>query len=174
MRLALAEKGVNYELVPVDIFAAGGPPASYFDRHPFAKIPAFEHDGFPLFETGAITRYIDETFDGPKLQPINIRERARCNQLLSIAEHYVYPNLAWRIYVERASKPAQEVVTDEAIIAAAIPKAILCLEAISDIMGNAVWLTNETLSLADLYLAPMFDYFHDAGRTRYNTNPPKD
>jgi glutathione S-transferase len=68
-RLALLEKGVDHELVPVDIFAEGGPPAWYGDLHPFGKIPAFEHDGFRLFETSAIARYVDEAFDGPALQP---------------------------------------------------------------------------------------------------------
>src|SRR4051794_14875256 len=84
VRLALAEKGVDYDLVPLDIFAEGGPPPDYLDRQPFARIPAFEHDGFALYETSAITRYIDEAFDGPALQPTDTIERARCNQLISI------------------------------------------------------------------------------------------
>ena len=69
VRLALEEKGVPYEIVPVDIFAAGGPPPEHRARHPFGKIPAFEHAGFRLYEAGAITRYVDEAFPGPRLQP---------------------------------------------------------------------------------------------------------
>jgi hypothetical protein len=46
VRLALEEKAVNYELVPVDVFASGGPPPEHKARHPFGKIPAFEHAGF--------------------------------------------------------------------------------------------------------------------------------
>jgi glutathione S-transferase len=34
-RLALAEKGVAYDLDEVDVFASGGPPASYLARQPF-------------------------------------------------------------------------------------------------------------------------------------------
>ncbi|TIT61074.1 MAG: glutathione S-transferase family protein, partial [Mesorhizobium sp.] len=49
VRLVLAEKGIDYELVPVDIFAADGISGWYFDHHPFGRIPAFEHDGFPLY-----------------------------------------------------------------------------------------------------------------------------
>jgi len=44
VRLTLEEKAVDYDLVPVDIFAAGGPPREQVARHPFGKIPAFEHD----------------------------------------------------------------------------------------------------------------------------------
>ena len=127
-RLSLAEKGVEYDLVPVDIFANEGPPPGYLDRHPFGRIPAFEHAGFSLYETGAIARYIDEAFEGPKLQPADIRERARCNQLISIADNYAYPHLVWGIYVERVSRPKRGAVADEAKIAAAIPKAKACPE----------------------------------------------
>ena len=59
VRLVLEEKGVHYELIPVDIFAPGGPPPEHMTRHPFGKIPAFEHAGFRLYEAGAITRYVD-------------------------------------------------------------------------------------------------------------------
>jgi glutathione S-transferase len=48
-------------------------------RHRFGKIPAFEHAGFRLYETGAITRYVDEAFPGPRLQPDDPRDRARMN-----------------------------------------------------------------------------------------------
>ena len=47
-RLALEEKGVAYRLDEVDIFAEGGTDAAHRRRHPFGKIPAFEHDGFGL------------------------------------------------------------------------------------------------------------------------------
>ncbi|WP_026623123.1 glutathione S-transferase [Ensifer sp. WSM1721] len=159
VRLTLVEKGVDYDLVPINIFASDGPPPAYLERHPFGRIPAFEHNGFRLYETGAVTRYADDVFDGSKLQPADVRERARCNQLMSIADNYAYPTLVWGIYVERISKPAKGATADEATIAAALPKARTCLEAMSDIMGTAPWLAGETMSLADLYAAPMFDYF---------------
>jgi glutathione S-transferase len=66
VRLVLEEKGIDYELVPVDIFRADGIPGWYFDHHPFGRIPAFEHDGFRLYEIGAIDCYVDEAFDGPR------------------------------------------------------------------------------------------------------------
>jgi glutathione S-transferase len=159
VRLALAEKGVEYELVPIDIFAQEGPPPGFLDRHPFGRIPAFEHADFSLYETGAIARYVDEAFKGPPLQPSDTRDRARCNQLISIADNYAYPRLVWGIYVERVSKPRRGAVADEVKIAASTPKARTCLRAISDLMGDKSWLAGQQLTLADLYAAPMFDYF---------------
>jgi len=46
-RLALAEKGVTHELVEVPFGAHREEP--YLSRQPFAKVPAFEHDGFALY-----------------------------------------------------------------------------------------------------------------------------
>src|ERR1700693_2794402 len=96
-RLALEEKGVDYRLVPVDVFAPEGPPHEHMTRQPFGKIPAFEHGGFRPYETGAITRYVDEAFPGPPLQPADARGRARMNQIISIFDNYVYGTLIWVI-----------------------------------------------------------------------------
>jgi len=159
VRLALEEKGVRYELVPVDIFASEGTPAEHKARHPFGKIPAFEYAGFRLYEAGAITRYADEAFRGPRLQPEDPRSRARMNQIISILDSYAYRTLVWDIYVERVSRPASGGAADEQKIADALPKAEVCLSALSEIMGKSTWLAGPSISLADLHAAPMFALF---------------
>jgi glutathione S-transferase len=163
VRLALAEKGVPYRLVEVDVFAPGGPPAEYLaQRHPFGRIPAFEHDGFRLYETGAIARYVDEAFVGPRLQPSDPRDRARMNQIISVLDNYAYRTLVWDIFVERVRAPAQGRQSDEARIAAALPKAQSCLAALTDLMGENSFLAGHHLTLADLHAAPMLIYFRMA------------
>ncbi|MEN3147124.1 glutathione S-transferase N-terminal domain-containing protein [Neorhizobium sp. IRAMC:178] len=158
VRLVLLEKSVDHELVPVDVFASGGPPASYLERQPFGRIPAFEDGDFKLYETGAITRYVDEAFDGPALQTDTPRIRARMNQMIGIADSYVYPTLVWGIYVEQVSKPANGRQTDAARLTAALERAPTCLKALADLQ-NSAWLCGDGISLADLHLAPMIDYF---------------
>jgi glutathione S-transferase len=98
---------VAYRLDPVDVFAENGPPASLLERQPFGRIPAFEHDGFQLYEAGAIERYVDEAFPAPRSNLSAPRERARVNQLTSILDSYAYRTLVWDIYVERVSAPKQ-------------------------------------------------------------------
>jgi glutathione S-transferase len=159
VRLALEEKEVPYDLVPVDIFASGDAPAEHKVRHPFGKIPAFEHGGFRLYEAGAITRYVDEAFAGPRLQPDDPRARARMNQIISILDSYAYRTLVWDIYVERVSRPAMGVAADEQRIAGALPKAEVCLSALSELMDDAPWLAGPAISLADLHAAPMVALF---------------
>jgi glutathione S-transferase len=162
-RLALAEKGVAYRLEEIDIFAPDGPPAAYLaHRHPFGRIPAFEHDGLRLYETGAIARYVDEAFAGPSLQPADPRGRARMNQIISVLDNYAYRTLVWDIFVERVRAPVQGRQPDEARIAAALPKARICLAALSELMGEHPFLAGGDLSLADLHAAPMLIYFRMA------------
>jgi len=162
VRLTLEEKGVGYRLEEVDVFAPGGPPASHLARHPFGRIPAFEHDGFQIYETGAIARYIDEAFPGPPLQPADPRARARMNQAIGALDSYGYRTLVWDVFVERMPAPAQGRAPDEARIAAALPRADACLAALEAIAGDGPYLAGSALTLADLHGAPMFDYFRRA------------
>ncbi len=159
VRLALAEKGVSYDLVDIDVFALGGPPSDYLERHPFGRIPAFEHAGFRLYEARAIMGYVDEAFTGPSLQPSGSRERARMVQAMSVLDSYAYRTLVWDIYVERITRSASGGLADEDKIAAALPKAAVCLRALAQIMDQGAWLAGTEISLADLLAAPMFARF---------------
>ncbi|MPT24650.1 MAG: glutathione S-transferase family protein [Starkeya sp.] len=172
VRLTLIEKGVDHDLVPVDPFAPEGLPPAYRARHPFGRIPAFEHDGFRLFEAGAITRYVDEAFDGPALLPSEVRARARANQIISLADSYAYRPMVWGVYVERAEKPAQGEPTDEARLAAALAEADVCLTSLAALMDGP-FLAGPRLSLVDLHLAPMVFYFQQApeGAARLAAHP---
>ena len=159
VRLVLAEKGVPYERVEIDVFAAGGPPTDYLARQPFGRIPAFEHEGFRLYEVGAIERYIDEVFDGPRLQPREPKARARMNQAIGILDSYVYRTLVWDVYVERVVRAREGRPSDEVRIVAALPRAETCLLALENIMQPGPWLAGAEFTIADCHAAPMLDYF---------------
>lgn len=161
-RLVLEEKGVHYRLEEVDIFAEGGPPADYLARHPFGRIPAFEHDGFELFETAAITRYVEEAFEGPPLLPEEPKTRARVNQITGLLDSYAYRAMVWEVFVERVSVPQEGGVSDEAKIAAGLRTAESCLATLVDFMGEGDYLVGSGITLADLHAAPMIAYFRQA------------
>ncbi|MEZ2330958.1 glutathione S-transferase family protein [Mesorhizobium sp. RCC_202] len=154
-RMALEEKGVGYELVPLDIFAAEGIPAWYLEHHPFGRIPAFEHDGFRLFETNAITRYIDEAFDGLALQPADACGRARMTQIIGMLDAYGYRAMVWDVAVERLEKAEP----DESLIAAGLKQAETMLKVLTSLKTQGPWLLGDQLTLADLHAAPIIAYF---------------
>jgi glutathione S-transferase len=157
-RLALAEKGVTHELVDVPFGAFREEP--HLSRQPFAKVPAFEHDGFALYETQAIMRYVDERFAGTPLQPEDVHEWSRMNQIIGIVDAYARPSIAGAILFNRFLVPRFLGGTpDEAAIAAALPLAHQCLSEIDRLMEDHRFLASDHVSLADLMVIPLLYYF---------------
>lgn len=164
-KITLLEKGVDFDQVAFDVFDHNDWPADWPQRQPFGLVPAFEHDGFRLYETRAITRYLDEAFPGPHLQPDDPRGRARMEQVISVLDGQGYRPMVWDIYVERVSR-GKTGESDEAAIAAALPKAERRLAALAEILGNQTYLAGADFSLADAQAAPIFDYFVQAREGR--------
>ena len=108
-RLALEEKGIPYSLHEVEIFGPNGVPAEHLLRHPFGRIPVLQHGAFALYETAAITRYIDEAFPGPLLQPREPETRARMNQIIGVLDSYAYRPMVWGVFVPAGSYNARRI-----------------------------------------------------------------
>ena len=159
VRLALEEKGAPYRLEEVNILEGAHQTPEHRARHPFAKVPAFEHDGFELYETVAMMIYVDETFEGPSLQPDNARERARMAQVLGIMNAYAYPACISACVIQRLVVPLMGGTPDEAVVAEAVPQATTSVEALEALIGEKDFFAGTTLSLADLHVAPIYDYF---------------
>ncbi len=148
-RLALEEKGVAYTHDPVMPQTP-----EQLARHPWGKIPALSHGDVALYETLAITRYIDETFDGPALQPADDAGRALMSQWISNYNAYMDTPIVRHIVIQRLLRDP----SDEALIAAAIPEAANCLAVLNDTLANAPYLAGETMSLADFFVLPALNY----------------
>ena len=158
VRLTLAEKGVTHELVEMPPGAQREEP--HLSRQPFAKVPAFAHDDFALYETQAIMRYVDERFPGAPLQPEDVHQWSRMNQIIGIVDAYAWPSMAGAILYNRVLVPRLfGGAPDEAAIAAALPRACLCLDEIDRLMEDNRFLAGEHVSLADLMVIPLFYYF---------------
>lgn len=153
--LALQEKGVDYDLQMVDIFQPI--PDEHFERQPWGKIPVLDHGGFQVYETTAVTRYVDEAFPGASLQPADPKDRARMLQAISVIDSYAYKPIVTDLFVQRAAMPKMGQASDEQKIAAALPGAEKALDALVDLLGKDEWLAG-TFSLADIHFAPVYTY----------------
>src|SRR5690242_12283161 len=152
VRLVLAEVGVPYDLVEIDIFAEGGVPPDYLQRHPFGRIPAFEHDGFRLFETDAIVGYILDRFGGDALLPTDVKDRARMRQIMRIMDNYCYRALVWGIYVEEMERNRAGCLQPEEL-----ERASKCLGVVEGLAAPE-FLAGVQLTLADLWALPVLSY----------------
>jgi glutathione S-transferase len=158
-RLALEEKGVNYSLQEVEIFGSEGVPDEHLKRHPFGRIPVLQHGAFFLYETQAITRYVDETFPGQALQPEHPQHRARMAQVISLLDSYAYRPMVWGAFVQRVRIPRNGGVANKAVITESLQSGAKCLAAIVEIMGDNAFIAGDHISLADLHAFPMLRYF---------------
>jgi len=172
-RLALEEKGVRYTLEEVEIFGPAGTPAEHLARHPFGRIPAFAHDGFVLYETDAITRYVDETFAGAHLQPQTPQARARMNQVIGIVDAYAYRPMVWGVFASRVVAPRAGTQVNETIVAEASAKSRRCCLVLEEILGGNRYFAGAELTLADLHALPVLLYFSltPEGAATFSTQP---
>jgi glutathione S-transferase len=158
-RLAMEEKDVDYQLEEVDIFADAGPPAEYLAHNPFGTIPCLMHGDLVLYETGAISRYVDETFPGTALQPSTSAQRARMNQVISILDCYTYRPMVWDVYVQRIVVAGGGGQPDESLISAALPTLQNVLQQLDQWRDDDEFLLGDSITLADLHAYPMLRLF---------------
>jgi glutathione S-transferase len=157
VRMAFEEASAPYERVDVSVVRAECKEPPHLARNPFGTVPAFEHDGMMFYETSAISRYVDQVWAHDSLTPVDARDRARMNQIISIVDYNGYASIIWQIVVHRLL-PQLVGGTDEKVIAAAVPRAELCLKEWDRIKGAGKFLAGDKLSLADLYVAPLLSY----------------
>ena len=99
-------------------------------------------------------RYVDAVVPGPRLQPEEPRAAARMNQLMSIADWYLMPQVSVPITRNRVVAPRVNRPVDEEAIANAIPNARICIAEIGRLLDGHRWMAGDAISLADLLLAP--------------------
>jgi len=158
VQMGLEEKAVAYR---VQVMAPGElKNSSYLKRHPFGRVPLFEHGDFTLYETQAILRYIDDVFPEPPFESTDPGAVARMNQIIGINDWYFFPKVAAVIVFQRIVGPVLlGTATDEAVIAAAMPMAKLCIAELDRLLGAQQFFAGNSPSIADLMLAPQLDFF---------------
>lgn len=140
-RMACIEKHVEYQLKPLEFRAE-----SHRALHPFLRMPVLRAGDLVLYETLAITTYIDEAFDGPRLMPINPSGRARALQWVSTCSDYLYRDLVSSLLAE--GEPSDEVLA----------AARRDLEIVDRQLNDGPFLLGNELYLCDLFLAPMIAF----------------
>jgi glutathione S-transferase len=154
----LEEKGAPYRIAPVALGTFRSP--EHLARHPFGRVPVLEHDGFMLYETQAILRYLDRVLPRPALTPADPRHAARMDQVMNINDWYLFHGVGNVIVFHRVIGPrVMGLAPDEAAIAAAMPKALTVFNELAHLLGDRPYFAGDSLSLADLMLAPPVEFF---------------
>jgi glutathione S-transferase len=122
-------------------------------------VPTLVHDGFVLYETSAITRYVDRAFPGPRLQPDDPRAAARMDQIIAVVDAYGYWPLVRQVFSHRVFRPASGQPADEPEVAKGLAASTKVLRALEELIVPGSFLTGDKVSLADFHLGAMLAYF---------------
>ena len=93
VRIALAEKGIEYETVEVDL---DDRPAWIYEKNPLGRVPVLEEDTFVLAESAVIDEYLDDRYPEPPLWPTDPAERALGRMLVFRFDELSRPYYALR------------------------------------------------------------------------------
>jgi len=93
VRIVLAEKGIEYETVEVDL---DDRPAWIYEKNPLGRVPVLEEDTFVLAESAVIDEYLDDRYPEPSLWPADAAERALRRMLVFRFDELSKPYYALR------------------------------------------------------------------------------
>ena len=134
VRIVLAEKGIDYETVVVDL---DDRPAWIYEKNPLGKVPVLEEGAFVLPESEVINEYLEERYPEPTLWPVDPAERAEGRLLVERFDSLSRPYYALR----RGEEEAREHLTGE-------------LAGLDVLLAGRPFLTGRQFGLADAAYLP--------------------
>jgi len=133
------ERNIPYEFIPVDLQKGDHKQPAYLEHHPFGQVPYItvrhlspfpgshrcsalcadsyllveqQDDGFELFESRAICRYLATLGSGPELIPTDPKARAKFEQAASM-EYAQFDPIGFALFWERVIKQYNGQTTNE-------------------------------------------------------------
>jgi len=147
--IALAEKGVPFERVTIDLSAK---PDWFVAISPLGKVPLLrvaQADGpeAVLFESNVICEYIEDTQSGPKLHPADPLVRAQHRAWMEFGSAILSD--LWDV---ETTQDAEVFEAKRAAVAAKFAR-------VEAALGAGPYFAGERFSLVDAVFAPVFRYF---------------
>ncbi|TFL03402.1 glutathione S-transferase [Pterulicium gracile] len=148
------EKQVPFKFVPIDFHAGEHKSDEFLAKQPFGQTPYLDDEGFALFETRAIGRYIASKHagQGTPLIPTGEKEIAKFEEAMSIEtsnfDVHAYGAIAEGVYKHLLSKGAGD--PDPTIVKGFMDTLGTKLDAYDKILSKQKYLAGDSVTLADL------------------------
>jgi glutathione S-transferase len=146
----LIENSIPYELEMVDLTKGEHKAAANMARQPFGQVPAIDDDGFKLYESRAICRYLDEK-GGHKLSPRDARAKALMEQWISIETSNFTPHAMKFVYHHLFHMEQEPKVLEAAGVKVAEALAVMDAH-----LAKHPYFAGEQFTLADVGFMPYF------------------
>lgn len=148
-KLALRAKGLLDKTELIETF---GGTDRLGQLAPMRQIPILEHEGMALPESQVIAEYLDELVPAPALLPESTKDKATARLLARIADLYIAPHFLSLIVGMRPPPRPDDMIAAWEQLGKGLGFAERYLA------GSSTYAVGDTLSLADLALAPFFFY----------------
>ncbi len=150
--MTLAETSTPFDLTVIDFTKGEHKQEAHLRRQPFGRIPAIDDDGFQMYESRAICRYLNDRASG-KLVPSDMHERAKMEQWISIETSEFTPNAMKFVYEHIFKRPQEAAVLEAAQKGLTLAASVMDKE-----LEAAPYFAGAEFSLADVTFMPYVEY----------------
>ncbi|GBB89343.1 hypothetical protein RclHR1_01600015 [Rhizophagus clarus] len=170
----LKELEVPYEITPPSDFSEIKTPEYLATKHPFGKIPVLFEDGFKVYESRAIVRYLVNKYQGTKnstvLIPSDVQKAALVEQFISVETSY-YDGPVSKLVAQEVFTKFHGKTPDPEIVKEAREEIGKVLDIYEKLLEGKDYLTGE-FSLADISHYPYTYYSFTSGHGDLWENRP--
>ncbi|KAL6345784.1 hypothetical protein AAG906_017536 [Vitis piasezkii] len=155
----LVEKGVEFEVVHVDLDSGEQKRPDFLLRQPFGQVPVVEDGDFRLFESRAIVRYIAAKYaeQGPDLLGKSLEEKAVVDQWLEVEAHN-FNELVYTLVMQLVILPRMGERGDLALAHTCEQKLEKVFDVYEQRLSKSRYLAGDSFTLADLSHLPAIRY----------------
>lgn len=150
--MTLAETSTPFEMNIVDLGKGDHKREPHIGRQPFGRVPALEDDGYALFESRAICRYLSKK-RGAHLLPSDARALGRMEQWISVETSEFTPHAMKFIYQYVFKRPQEAAVLDAAGNALEATCGVMDVQ-----LAATPFIAGSEFSLADICYMPYLEY----------------
>jgi glutathione S-transferase len=152
VRMVCEEKGIDYLLTERKL---GAPEIAAI--HPLGKMPVLRHGEVALFESSAIATYLDRSFPGPSVFPLDPYLAALTEQWVSFVNTSVDRTLIRTYLFAYIAPKGLDGKPDRAAIEAVMPAVREQLGILDRAVAATGFLVGGEFSFADINLLPILD-----------------
>ncbi len=183
IRIILAEKGLAWERIDVDLPAKENLSADYLKLNPLGVVPTLVEDGKPVIESSIIAEYLEDKYPSPSLRPADPYAVAQMRYWMKHVDNKVHPScgaLQWPLVMadklrrltveeqdriidrvpEKPRRERQRRLLKQGYDAPDIIDAVAIYEKtfrdLDELLSRQAWIAGSEFSLADAAMAPYF------------------
>ncbi|KAF2492477.1 glutathione S-transferase [Lophium mytilinum] len=158
VRLTLAEGGfTDYDLVLLNLQKGEQKSEEHKKRHPWGKIPVLiSAEGFTLYESRAICKYLAKKYSFPLLPPDSDVEAAALFDQAQSSEIFYFAEPAGRITFEKfVKKIFMGLPPDEAVVSDALRSVEAFFDVAECLLHHKDYMAGNDFTLVDIYYIPL-------------------